>query len=55
MFALSIIFLLIGIILIVMSRFITYRRDIDIREKIYIPGVICILIGAILLLGHFVN
>ena len=40
MLVLSIILLLLGLILIGISRFVAYQRNIDLREKIYIPGVI---------------
>ncbi|WP_188349606.1 hypothetical protein [Staphylococcus pragensis] len=51
----SIILLLIGIALIATSRFVAYKRDIDLREKIYIPGVLIFLIGALCLIGSWVN
>ncbi|MCJ1655410.1 hypothetical protein MT342_01340 [Staphylococcus sp. NRL 21/187] len=54
MLILSIILLLIGIALIATSRFVAYKRDIDLREKIYIPGVLIFLIGALCLIGFWV-
>lgn len=56
MLVLAIILLLFGLILIGTSRFVAYQHDdIDLREKIYIPGVILFLVGAILFIGYFVN
>ncbi|AKC75150.1 MULTISPECIES: hypothetical protein [Staphylococcus] len=55
MLVLSIILLLFGLILIGISRFVAYQRNIDLREKIYIPGVIFVLIGALLLLFYLMN
>ena len=55
MLVLSIILLLLGLILIGISRFVAYQRDIDLREKIYIPGVIFVLIGALLLLFDLIK
>ena len=54
MLILSIILLVVGIILISISNFVAYRQDIDLREKIYLPGVLFVLIGAICLIGYFV-
>ena len=54
MLILSIILLVVGIILISISSFVAYRQDIDLREEIYLPGVLFILIGAICLIGYFV-
>ena len=45
MLILSIILLVVGIILISISSFVAYRQDIDLREKIYLPGVLFVLIG----------
>lgn len=54
MLILSIILLVVGIILISISSFVAYRQDIDLREKIYLLGVLFVLIGAICLIGYFV-
>ena len=54
MLVLSIILLLFGLILIGISRFVAYQRNID-QRKIYIPGVIFVLIGALLLLFYLMN
>lgn len=51
----SIIFMIIGLLLIVVSRIVSQAESFDLREKIYVPGLCLLLIGTLCLIGHFVN
>ena len=50
----SIIFMIIGLLLILVSRIVSKAESFDL-EKIYVPGLCLLLIGTLCLIGHFVN
>ena len=47
--------MVIGLILILVSRIVSIAESFDLREKIYVPGLCLLLIGTLCLIGHFVN
>ncbi|MCQ8157548.1 hypothetical protein NFD58_11245 [Staphylococcus epidermidis] len=56
MFTISIIAMIIGVVLIVLSQIIYHSKPIDAKEKMFIPGVcLFFLVGLLSLIGHFVN
>lgn len=55
MFTISIIAMIIGVVLIVLSQIIYHSKPIDAKEKMFIPGVCLFLVGLLSLIGHFVN
>ena len=54
MFTISIIAMIIGVVLIVLSQIIYHSKPIDAKEKYFIPGM-PFLVGLLSLIGHFVN
>ncbi len=55
MFTISIIAMIIGVVLIVLSQIIYHSKPIDAKKKMFIPGVCLFLVGLLSLIGHFVN
>lgn len=55
MFIVSIVAMIIGIVLIILSHVIYHSKAKDVKEKMFIPGVCLLLIGAFCLIGYFVN
>ena len=55
MFTISIIAMIIGVVLIVLSQIIYHSKPIDAEEKMFIHGVCLFLVGLLSLIGHFVN
>ena len=54
MFTISIIAMIIGVVLIVLSQIIYHSKPIDAKEKCLYP-VYAFLVGLLSLIGHFVN
>ena len=46
--------MIIGLLLILVSRIVSKAESFDLRE-IYVPGLCLLLIGTLCLIGHFVN
>lgn len=55
MLVISIILIVIGLALIIVSRVVKRSESFDLREKFYVPGLCLLLIGSLCLIGHFVN
>ncbi|WP_171001920.1 hypothetical protein [Staphylococcus sp. J] len=55
--ALSIILLILGAILIIISKIVMYadEKRHELKEKFYLPGLCLVLIGILILIGHFVT
>lgn len=55
MLVISIILTVLGLSLILVSLIVSKSDSLDLREKIYVPGLCLLLIGFLCLIGHFVN
>ena len=55
MLVISIILTVLGLSLILVSLIVSKSDSLDLREKIYLPGLCLLLIGFLCLIGHFVN
>ncbi|MGK9069884.1 hypothetical protein [Staphylococcus warneri] len=55
--ALSIILIILGIILIIISKIVIYtdEKRHELKEKFYLPGLCLVLIGILILIDHFVT
>ncbi|MBP3032832.1 hypothetical protein [Staphylococcus warneri] len=54
---LSIILIILGAILIIISKIVMYadEKRHELKEKFYLPGLCLVLIGILILVGHFVT
>ena len=55
--ALSIILIILGAILIIISKIVMYadEKRHELKREIYLPGLCLVLIGILILIGHFVT
>ena len=55
--ALSIILIILGSILIIISKIVMYANEKrhELKKKFYLPGLCLVLIGILILIGHFVT
>ena len=55
--ALSIILIILGAILIIISKIVMYadEKRHELKEKFYLPVLCLVLIGILILIGHFVT
>ncbi|ARB79002.1 MULTISPECIES: hypothetical protein [Staphylococcus] len=56
MFIISLLLIVIGITLMILSWLISHRTtSVDLREKLYLPGLCVCLIGCLCLIGFLIN